>query len=233
MDFLKNIFATVLIFFYNIAGDYGLAIILLTLSVRLITLPLSMKQMASSKAMQKIAPEQKRLQEKYKDDKDKLNKEMMELYKEHKVNPLSGCLPLLVQFPILIAVFGVLRDPDIMKNAIVDFSPFFVGLINLNLSFKELLQEGSGLAAYILPALIPLLAGLTTYIQTKQTTAVQPQGSGGGMGTMTMLMPLMIIVFSYSLPQGLPLYWLVGNIFSIAQNYLINLPKPSTEGGLK
>lgn len=228
---MRNIIAQVLIFFYNIAGDYGLAIILLTLAVRLITLPLSMKQMASTRAMQKIAPEQKRLQEKYKDDKDKLNKEMMELYKEHKINPLGGCLPLLIQFPILIAVFGVLRQPEIMYNAIPDFSPLFVGLIDLNQSFQGLLKEGAGFASYILPALIPLLAGLTTYLQTKQTTAGQPQGSGG-MGTMTLLMPLMIIFFSYSLPQGLPLYWLVGNIFSIVQHYLFNRPKPSTEGGI-
>lgn len=226
---MKDIIARVLIFFYNIAGDYGLAIILLTLAVRLITLPLSMKQLASTRAMQRIAPEQKRLQEKYKDDKDKLNKELMELYREHNINPLGGCLPLLIQFPILIAVFGVLRDPEIMYNAIPDFSPLFAGLIDLNLSFKDLLKEGGGIATYILPALIPLLAGLTTYIQTKQTTAGQTQGSGG-MGSMTLFMPMLIIFFSYSLPQGLPLYWLVGNIFSIVQHYLFNLPKPSMEG---
>jgi YidC/Oxa1 family membrane protein insertase len=101
VEFLRNIIAQVLIFFYNFAGDYGLAIILLTLAVRLITLPLSMKQLASTRVMQKLAPEQKRLQEKYKDDKDKLNKELMELYREHNYNPLSGCLPLLIQLPYL------------------------------------------------------------------------------------------------------------------------------------
>lgn len=229
MNFLRDIIAQVLIFFYNIAGDYGLAIILLTVAVRLITLPLSMKQLASTRAMQKIAPEQKRLQEKYKDDKERLNKEMMELYREHKINPLGGCLPVLIQFPILIAVFGVLRDPEIMYNAIEGFSPFFAGLIDLNKSFREL--AGPDIISYIVPAIIPLLAGLTTYIQTKQTAAGQPQQSGG-MGTMTMLMPLMIVFFSYSMPQGLPLYWLVGNIFAISQHYLLSRPKPSTEGDL-
>jgi len=231
VDFLKNIIAEVLIFFHNISGDYGLAIILLTLVVRLITLPLSMKQMASTRAMQKIAPEQKRLQEKYKDDKDKLNKEMMELYKEHKINPLGGCLPLLIQFPVLIAVFGVLRDPSIMENAIEGFSPYFMGILNLNHSFQEIIREASGIADYILPAIIPLLAGLTTFIQTKQTTAGQGNAAGG-MGTMTLMMPFMIVFFSYTLPQGLPLYWLVGNIFSIAQHYLLNRPKLSSEGGV-
>jgi len=231
MDFLRNIAAEGLIFFYNLTGDYGLAIILLTLAVRVVTLPLSMKQMNSTKAMQKIAPEQKKLQEKYKDDKEKLNKEMMELYKEHKVSPFGGCLPLLIQFPVLIAIFGVLRNPDVMYNAIDGFSPLFLGMVDLNVSFQKLIQEGAGFANYILPAIIPLLAGLTTYIQTKQTTAGQEKAAGG-MGMMTVMMPFMIVFFSYTLPQGLPLYWLIGNIFSIGQHYLLNRPKPDLEGGV-
>lgn len=231
MQFLRNIFAEVLIFFYNFTGDYGLAIILLTLAVRLITLPLSMKQMASTRAMQKLAPEQKKLQEKYKDNPDKLNKEIMALYKEHKYNPFGGCLPLLIQFPFLIAVFYVLRNPKIMYDAIPQFSPLFFGIIDLNQSFKDLFSQGLGIASYLLPALIPLLAGLTTYFQTKQTTAGQEKAAGG-MGAMTAMMPIMIVVFSYSLPLGLPLYWLVGNMFSILQHYLYNRPKPVSEGGV-
>lgn len=237
MDFIRNIFAEILIFFYNMTDDYGLAIILLTLAVRIVTLPLSMKQISSTKAMQKIAPEQKKLQEKYKNDKEKLNAEMMKLYKENKVNPLGGCLPLLIQFPVLIAVFGVLREPSIMYNAIPDFSPLFFGAIDLNMSVSELFKEASQLyqesatvIGYIMPAIIPLLAGATTFLQTKLTTAGQ-SSSAGGMGTMTMLMPLMIIVFSYNLPQGLPLYWLAGNIFSIIQHYIVARPKPIEEGG--
>lgn len=231
MDFLRNIFAEVLIFFYNLTNDYGLAIILLTVAVRLITLPLSMKQMASTRAMQKIAPEQKRLQEKYKDDKEKLNAEMMKLYKENNVNPFGGCLPLLIQFPVLIAVFGVLRNPEIMENAIDGFSSLFFGWIDLNASFSELVAQGAALSDYVSFAIIPLLAGLTTYLQTKQTTAGQGQAAGG-MGTMTLLMPFMIVFFSYSLPQGLPLYWLAGNIFSIIQHYILARPKPAEEGGM-
>jgi YidC/Oxa1 family membrane protein insertase len=231
VDFLRNIAAEALIFFYNLTKDYGLAIILLTFAVRIITLPLSMKQMASSRAMQEIAPERKKLEEKYRNDKEKLNQAMLELYREHKINPFGGCLPVLIQFPVLIAIFGVLRNPDIMKNAIADFSPLFLNLINLNLSFKELVSEGTGLVAYLVPAIIPLFAGLTTYLQTKLTTAGQEQAAGG-MGAMTLMMPIMIVAFSYSLPQGLPLYWLVGNIFSIGQHLIMNRPKPASEGGV-
>lgn len=223
MDFLRLIFGNVLIFFYNFTGDYGLAIILLTLVVRLITLPLSMKQMASTKAMQDLAPQRKKLEEKYKNDKEKLNKETMELYKEHKVNPLGGCLPLLIQFPVLIAIFGVLREPSIMIDAIGDgFSPYFFGLVNLN--------EPDMIAAYV-PGVIPILAGLTTYVQTKQTTAGQE--AAGGMGAMTVMMPFLIVFFSFNLPAGLPLYWLVGNLFSIGQHYFLNRPKPVMEGGVE
>lgn len=230
MNFLRTIFGEVLIFFYNLTDDYGLAIILLTLAVRIVTLPLSMKQMASTKAMQKIAPEQKKLQEKYKNDKEKLNMEMMKLYKENKVNPFGGCLPLLIQFPVLIAVFGVLRDPTIMESAIEGFSSFFMGWIDMNKAASELFKEATDVFGYVTPAIIPLLAGATTFLQTKLTTAGQGSAAGG-MGTMTLLMPFMIIVFSYNLPQGLPLYWLAGNVFSIVQHYIVARPKPIEEGG--
>jgi YidC/Oxa1 family membrane protein insertase len=221
VELLRNIVATALIFFYNLTGDYGLAIILLTLVVRLVTLPLSMKQMASTKAMQDLAPERKKLEEKYKNDKEKLNKETMELYKLHKVNPLGGCLPLLIQFPVLISIFAVLRNPDIMIDAIPGFSPLFLGLIDLNVP---------DMLAPFIPGAIPLLAGLTTYVQTKQSTAGQP--AAGGMGAMTVMMPFMIVFFSFNLPAGLPLYWLVGNVFSIGQHYILTRPKPAPEGGV-
>jgi YidC/Oxa1 family membrane protein insertase len=230
VDFLKNIFAQILIFFYNITADYGLAIILLTLLVRLVTLPLSIKQINSTRAMQRIAPEQKKLQEKYKDNPDKLNKEMLELYKINKVSPFGGCLPLLIQFPVIIAVFAVLKDPKIMSDAIPGFSPFFAGLVDLNKSFAQLIKEGTGIAAYIIPAVIPILAAVTTYFQSKLMTAGQ-NTEAAGMGTMTMLMPLMILFFGYSLPQGLPLYWLVGNIFQIAQNLVFSRPAAVAEQG--
>jgi YidC/Oxa1 family membrane protein insertase len=230
VDFLKNIFAQILIFFYNITADYGLAIILLTLLVRLVTLPLSIKQINSTRAMQRIAPEQKKLQEKYKDNPDKLNKELMELYKVNKVSPFGGCLPLLIQFPVLIAVFAVLKDPKIMYDAIPGFSPLFAGVIDLNKSFAELIKEGTGVTAYVIPAIIPVLSAVTTYFQSKLMTAGQ-KTEAPGMGTMTMLMPLMILFFGYSLPQGLPLYWLVGNIFQIVQNLIFNRPAAVAEQG--
>ena len=230
MNILKNFFAQILIFLYKLTSDYGLAIILLTLLVKLVTLPLSIKQMNSTRAMQKIAPEQKKLQEKYKDNPEKLNKELMELYKANHVSPLGGCLPLLIQFPVLLAVFAVLKNPQIMKDAIPSFSPLFAGLIDLNKSCWELFKEGTGIFSYILPAVIPILAAVTTYYQSKLTMQGQ-NTDAAGMGSMTALMPFMILVFSVTTPQGLPLYWLVGNLFGIAQHFVFVRPASVPEQG--
>ena len=230
MAFLKNIFAQVLILFYNLTTDYGLAIILLALLVRVITLPLSIKQINSTKAMQKVAPEQKRLQEKYKDNPDKLNRELTELWRANKVSPFGGCLPLLIQFPVIIAVYAVLRDPNIMIDAIQDFSSLFAGVIDLNLSFNQLVSEATGIFDYVVPAIIPVLSAATTYWQSKQMAAGQSAAPGGS-GAMTLLMPVMILFFGITLPQGLPLYWLVGNVFQIVQSAILNKPESETATG--
>lgn len=226
MGFLKDIFAQILVFFYKFAGDYGLAIILLTVLVKVVTLPLSIKQVKSTAAMQKIAPEQKKLQEKYRDNPEKLNRALAELFRENKVSPFSGCLPLLIQFPVILAVFAVLRDPDIMKAAIPGFSSNFLGAIDLNESMASLIKAGTGLYAFIVPSIIPILSAATTYIQSKQTSV-----GAAGMGAMNVVMPLMIFGISVTLPQGLPLYWLVGNVFTIIQNSVLNTAVPAEPGG--
>jgi YidC/Oxa1 family membrane protein insertase len=127
-----EVFAAALSGFYALIPSYGLAIILLTIAVRVVLLPLSIKQTKSMREMQRIQPELKKLQQKYKGDRQKLNEEMMALYKEHGVNPFGGCLPILLQFPVLIALFYVIRtplrymgfaprEPDL--TAIKDFEP--------------------------------------------------------------------------------------------------------------
>ena len=216
MSYISDILLSLLTFFYNFTNSYGLAIILLTLTFRFVTFPLNVKQIKSTKAMNALVPERKKLEEKYKNDKEKLNKEMMELYKIHKINPLAGCLPLLVQFPIFIAMFQVIRE----SATAADLNTMFLGI--------ELASTGSqlGVIGFILPA----LAGVSTFLQTKQSTADNPQAAQGGMGAMTSIMPVMITYFSYVQPAGLALYWVVGNIFSILQhhflsNHVVKLPQ--------
>lgn len=189
-----------LTFFYGITvslgvANYGIAIILLTLVIKLVLYPLTVKQVKGMKSMQELQPKMKVLQEKYKDNKEKLNKEMALLYKESGVNPLSGCLPLIVQMPILMGIFYAIRDYQYASM------PSFLWVLDLS---------GPD-PIYVLP----ILSAITTYIQQKQTTTDANQQAK----MMMNLMPIFIGYISITFPAGLVLYWVVSNIFQIAQQW--------------
>ncbi|MBU8881283.1 YidC family membrane integrase SpoIIIJ [Bacillus sp. FJAT-29790] len=188
-------------------GSFGLSIIFVTIIIRLVMLPLMIKQTKSSKAMQALQPEMQKLKEKYssKDQKtqQKLQQETMALFQQHGVNPLAGCFPLIVQMPVLIGFYhAISRTQEIKAH---DFLWF---------------QLGSPDPIYLLP----LIAGVTTFIQQKMmmagTANQNPQ-----MAMMLWLMPIMIIVFAVKFPAALSLYWVVGNIFMIVQTYFIKGPE--------
>lgn len=208
IEAITRFLGEVLVFLYRFSGkNYGIAIILLTIFIRIVTWPLTQKQLASAKAMQDLQPEIKKIQEKYKDNKEKLNEETMALWKKHKVNPAAGCLPLIIQFPILIAMFRLLQKPELI-GAIGNF--FFLG-IDMT---KALVQEGVWQANpgyYILV----LLSGVTTYWQQKIMMTDKSQQ------TMLIVMPVMILFFSVRFPAGLVLYWLVNNILSVVHHFLL------------
>ncbi len=193
---LIDLLANSINFFYNLSGNYGMAIILVTVAIRLILLPLTWSQSKSMRKMQLLQPEIKKLQEKYKNDKQKINEETMKLWKENNVNPAAGCLPFLVQLPVLWAFFIALREFD------------FIGAANFlwiqDLSLADPLY------------LLPILAGLTTYWQTKMTTSSSADSS---QQWMVYLMPVFIAWISTQFPAGLSLYWVTSNLFSIAQQY--------------
>lgn len=205
-------------YFAEITGDnYGLAIILVTLIIRLVLLPLMLKQTKSSKAMQALQPEMAKLKEKYssKDQQtqQKLQQETMALFQKHGVNPLAGCLPLVVQMPILIGFYhAIMRTEAIAEHTFLWF----------DLGDKD--------PYYILP----IVAGITTFIQQKMMMAgaanANPQ-----MAMMLWLMPIMIVVFAISFPAALSLYWVVGNLFMIIQTYFVKGPdlKAVKDGGNK
>ncbi len=209
MDFLSNIMQTALTFFYNMTvsvgfANYGIAIILLTIAIKAILYPLTVKQVKSMKAMQDIQPKMKALQEKYNGNPEKLNKELAALYKEAGVNPLAGCLPLLVQMPFLISIFFAIRDYQYAQEP-----PSFLWITNL--SHPD--------PTYILP----VLSAITTYIQQKQTTTEMTQQNK----MMMIFMPLFIGYISLTFPGGLVLYWVVSNIFQIAQQWYMYRNNPS------
>ncbi len=238
---LGDIFANIIVFLYSFTHNYGIAIILMTVLIRVILYPLMQKQMVSMREMQKIQPLMKAAQEKYKNDKERLNKELMALYKEHKVNPMSGCMPLIIQMPILILLFQALRKFEYLDSAgkivggflwiprqvqiIVEGVPKTVAGLAAP---EQLIQlPGSGIFGIQCLGIMPFLIGGSMYIQQKMTSTGGAAGKGGGSSEqtqkmMTIMMPLMIGFMSFSLPSGLTLYWLTSTVLGIGQQYLIN-----------
>ncbi|WP_353893291.1 YidC/Oxa1 family membrane protein insertase [Proteinivorax hydrogeniformans] len=239
MSFIVDSLGQLFVALIDFTNNYGIAIIILTVLFRLITLPLTLKQMKSTQAMNEIAPERKKIEEKYKNDKEKQSKALMELYKEKKINPLAGCLPMLIQLPIFIAMFRVFQDPEIIVHVFENVSTKFLGIdlaAGVSLAEAEIVApEGwNDVAARAEHArtlyILPILAGATTYLQTKVTMAGNAASSQqGGMAAMTTIMPIMIIFFSVSLPPALALYWFAGNVFAIGQHLVLQKSKLSSK----
>lgn len=193
-------------------GSYGIAILLLTIIVRTLILPLMIKQYNNTKAMQKLQPEMIKIREKYKDDPRKQQEEMMKLYQTHQVNPLAGCLPLLIQMPIFIALYNSIY----MNAAIRDHT--FLGL-QLGVAPSE------GAWYYYI---IPIIAAITTFIQSKMMMAQQP--AVGPMKAMLLIFPVLIFVMAINFAVALPLYWIYSNIYTIIQNYFMYVRRSPNAG---
>lgn len=212
----------VLVFLYETVSfyDLGIAIIALTVLIRLALYPLSRHAMESQKNMMTIQPEVKKLQEKYKDNKEEQMKRVMELYKEKKVNPFSGCVPILIQLPIIIALYQVFLAGfnDESLKALYSFIPNPGALHHMFLGFLDLSLKKN--------ILLAVLAGALQFYQSKmmldeqkkiQTTASANDFSANMSKQMTYTMPIVTVVVSYTLPAGLALYWAVTNLISIIQ----------------
>ena len=178
-------------------GNFGVSIIIVTILIKIMLLPLTLKQDKSMKEMKKLQPELEKIKEKYANDKQMLNIKTMELYKEHKVNPLGGCLPLLLQLPILFALFGVLRNGIIPKDS---------SFLWLKLSVPD--------PFYVLP----VLNGAVSFFQQKLMGSAD---SNPQMKNMMYIFPIMMIMFSVKMPSGLQLYWLTSSILAVIQQYFI------------
>lgn len=193
---LKGIIEAMLVFMHNLTGNFGLAIIGVTILMKIILLPLTLKQDKSMKSMKKLQPELDKLKEKYKGDPKMLNQKTMELYQQHKVNPAGGCLPLLVQLPILWALFGVLRggivpqDSTFLWMELVKPDPFYI---------------------------LPVLNGVVSFVQQK----VMGSSDNPQMKNMMYMFPIMMVFISYKMPAGLQIYWLTSSLAGVIQQYLI------------
>jgi YidC/Oxa1 family membrane protein insertase len=216
----KPLLNALIVLYNTIAfGDMGIAIIELTIVIRLILLPSSIKALRSQITLQKLQPELEKVKQKYKDDKQKQTQATMEFYKKYKINPLSSCLPTLIQLPFMIALFWILRDALNTNNMHMLYSfvtkpaqinTYFLGVVNLAASKN-----------YILAA----LAAITQFIQSKM---IMPKSTSGEKGMQSMIstqmiyfMPILTFVIAITLPAGLALYWTVTTVFAIVTQYFI------------
>ncbi len=195
-----------------------MSIIIFTILVKLVLVPLTKNQMSSAKKMQELQPKVKEIQEKYKNNKEKLNEKTMELYKEHKINPVGGCLPLLIQLPIIFGLFRALRapetyvfpnNPELLEKAM---NASFLWLNNL------IDPDVIMLGGFKLPWILPIVAAITTYFSMNSASAGQQNQS---LKTMNIFLPLMILWWGQSFPAGLTLYWVISNLFQMAQQYFL------------
>ena len=207
---LTRFFGWLLRTFHTVIPNYGVAIILITLMVRVVTAPLTAKQMRSMKKMGELQPKIKELQEKYKDDRQRQSQEMMSLYKQTGVNPLGGCLPMLLQFPVFIGLYYALQSSIELRQA------SFVAWID-DLSVPETLFVIPGVE---LPfRVLPILMGLSMIAQQRMTPSTMDPAQAKMMMT---VMPVMFTLLFYQFPSGLVLYWLVSNILAISHQVLVN-----------
>ena len=196
-NLLQQFFAFLLTTTDKYVGNFGISIIIVTILIKIALLPLTLKQDKSMKEMKKLQPKIEKIKKDYAHDKQMLNIKTMELYKEHKVNPLGGCLPLLIQLPILIALFGVLRNGIIPQDS---------SFLWLKLPDKD--------PYYILP----ILNGAVSFFQQKLMGSAD---SNPQMKNMMYIFPIMMIYISYRMPSGLQLYWLTSSILAVVQQYFI------------
>jgi YidC/Oxa1 family membrane protein insertase len=233
---------------YDITLNYGIAIILFTIVVKLLTLPLTIKQQKSLIETQKLQPIVEKLQKKYSKDPEKLNMEVAKLYKEKNVNPFSGCLLLLIQFPIIFAMFYVIQQPItyMFRGQNIELPSAYAGntygqvyyianerpdMLNMNFLGLDLGQVPNHNMANPILWIIPILAGVTTFLSSKITAAQQKKNQGNSetaqqTETMTKNMmtffPIMSAYIAFIVPLGMGLYWLVNNIVTMVIQFLVN-----------
>jgi YidC/Oxa1 family membrane protein insertase len=211
-DFIAKPCVWLMNLFYSVIPNYGVAIIILTMLVKLILWPLGTKSYKSMSEMKRLQPLMKDIREKYKNDKKKMNEEVMGLYRTYKINPLGGCLPMVVQLPVFFALYRMLYEAIELRHA-----PFFLWIDDLSAP-DRLFRFGFSIPFMEPPYGIPVLTlimGATMLLQQKMS----PPMGDAAQAKMMMFMPLVFTVIFINFSSGLVLYWLINNILSIAQQY--------------
>jgi YidC/Oxa1 family membrane protein insertase len=249
LDPFFDLFATLLSWFYGLWPSYGVAIILLTIAVMLLVTPLTLKGTRSMLELQMHQPELRRIQTQYRDDRQKMNEELMKFYAEHKINPVGGCLPLLIQLPVFIILYNVIRGltqrTSLLESVLAGeggelagaFDPKYIDessdLYQSLHQSREMMSFGIDLARTPLQAMgdglgtawpyLLLVVGIaaTSYIQQRQIQGRNPGAVNPQMQMITRVMPVMFVFFSLSFPAGLAVYWFTSGAWRIGQQYII------------
>ena len=211
-------------FLSSLVGNFGVGIIILTICIRIVLFPLANKSFKSMNSMRMITPEIQRIRERYKDDRQRMNQEMFAMYKEKKINPAAGCLPILIQIPIFFALYKVLFVSIEMRHA-----PFFGWIQDLSAPDPTSLFNLFGLIPWDTPAFLtigiwPILMGVTMFLQQK----INPPPPDPLQAKIFMMLPFIFTFLLATFPSGMVVYWTVNNILSIAQQYIL-LRKQSKE----
>jgi YidC/Oxa1 family membrane protein insertase len=213
--------------------SYWFAIVLLTIAVRILLIPLTVKQVRSTRVMQELAPEIKKLQAKHKNDKTKLNEEMMALYKERGFNPMAGCWPLLAQMPFFFALYQVIYAKEIAggPNVLIGKTFFGVPLEQhwLQLAGWDKIFSAAGLTILVLTTTM----ALTTYISQRQLMSRQAAEVNPQQQMIMKIMPLMFFVFAVNVPLAVIIYWVTTNFWSVGQQYMLLRSAPAPSGDVQ
>jgi len=215
MKYMAIAMGYVLKFIYDLVNNYGLTIIILTVVIRALLIPLYGKQQKSMAKMSELQPKINEIQQRYANDKEKMNEKLNEVYAEAGSSPLSGCLPLVIQMPIILGLYTLLRSPLDYLN--LEGAEYMIVAVHEGfLWIKDLCQTD--------PIILPILAGLTTFFSMSGQAQTQ-DSSQGAMKVMKYFFPVMIFLMGRTFPAGLALYWTVGNLVTWAQNKIFSSKK--------
>ena len=212
MKLLSRAIGWLMLQIYRLVGSYGISIIILTVLVRAIMLPMYAKQQKMTARMQELQPEINEINRRYARDREAASLKIQELYDKNNINPYSGCLPLLIQMPIIMGLFALLRDP---LSYMTD-SSMIIAVHDKFMWIPDLCQPDNWI--------LPVLAGVTTFLTFSSMGGAGGAG-GSSMNVMKYFYPIMLFIMGRSFPAGLALYWSVGNIFTYAQNLVMGAQK--------
>ena len=229
VDFVVHVLNAI----YGVVGNYGIAIIIITILMRIVVFPLTLKQEKSMKKMRELQPEMDKIKEKYKDDPQEYQKRTAEIQKENGINPFGGCWPILIQLPVFMALYYAFSGNTIPNNA--TFLWFNLKKPDMLINFTELFKLGDivikipllmtkpRVIKILALNLLPILNTVVTFIQQKIMTSVTQgnQDSNSQLNSMLYTMPLIMLLIFYNMPSGVTLYYLVSGALSLAQQYII------------